>query len=72
MAAEAILDGGLTHQQRERAWIGCFMHLRDLTNLHPEFVPARAVELVRQCEAAALERLRERQKREEEQRKAAQ
>ena len=65
----AILDDGLTHQQRESARIGCFMHLRDLTYSHPEFAPPRAVEFVRQCEAAARERLRERQ-REAEQRKA--
>jgi hypothetical protein len=71
LADEAILDGGLTDQQRERARIGCFMHLRDLTNSHPELAPPRTVEFVRQCEAAALERLRERQKREAE-RKAAQ
>ena len=64
----AILDDGLTRQQRESARIGCFMHLRDLTYSHPEFAPPRAVEFVRQCEAAARERLRERQKREEEQR----
>ena len=63
----AILDDGLTHQQRESARIGCFMHLRDLTYSHPEFAPPRAVEYVRQCEAAARERLRERQKREAEQ-----
>jgi len=44
------------------------MHLRDLTNSHPEIAPPRAVEFVRQCEAAARERLRERQKREAEQR----
>jgi hypothetical protein len=68
MADEAILDDGLTHRQRESARIGCFMHLRDLTNSHPEFAPPRAVEFVRQCEAAALERLRERQRREAEQR----
>ena len=47
------------------------MHLRDLTNSHPQFAPPQAVELVRQWEAAARERLRERQKREAEQRKAA-
>ena len=68
----AILDDGLTHRQRESARIGCFMHLRDLTNWHPEFAPPRAVQFVRQCEAAARERLRECQKREAEQRKAAQ
>jgi hypothetical protein len=67
MAEEAILDDGLT-RQRQSARIGCFMHLRDLTNSHPEFAPPRAVEFVRQCEAAALERLRERQRREAEQR----
>jgi hypothetical protein len=43
------------------------MHLRDLTYSHPEFAPPRAVEFVRQCEAAARERLRERQKHEAEQ-----
>jgi hypothetical protein len=32
MADVAILDDGLTHQQRESARIGCFIHLRDLTN----------------------------------------
>ena len=63
----AISDDGLTHRQRESARIGCFMHLRDLTYSHPEFAPPRAVEYVRQCEAAARERLRERQKREAEQ-----
>ena len=68
MADVAILDDGLTRQQRESARIGCFMHLRDLTNSHPEIAPPRAVEFVRQCEAAARERLRERQKREAEQR----
>jgi hypothetical protein len=72
MADVAILDDGLTHRQLESARIGCFMHLRDLTNSHPEFAPPRAVQFVRQCEAAAHERLRERQKREAEQRKAAQ
>ena len=61
-APVAILDDGLTHQQRESARIGCFMHLRDLTNSHPNFAPTRAVEFVRQREAAALERLRERQR----------
>ena len=53
MADVAILDDGLTHQQRESARIGCFMHLRDLTNSHPEFAPPRAVQFVRQCEAVA-------------------
>ena len=72
MADVAILDGGLTHRQRESARIGCFMHLRDLAYSHPEFAPPRAVQFVRQCEAAARELLRERQKREAEQRKAAQ
>jgi hypothetical protein len=64
MADVAISDDGMTRQRRS-ARIGYFMHLRDLTNLHPEFAPPRAVEFVRQCEAAAL---RERQKREAEQR----
>jgi hypothetical protein len=59
----AISDDGLTRQQRESDRIGCFMHLRDLTNSHSEFAPPRAVEFVRQCEAAVRERLRERQKR---------
>ena len=67
MADVAILDDGLTHRQRESARIGCFMHLRDVTYSHPEFAPPRAVEFVRR-EAAARERLRERQKREAEQR----
>ena len=68
MADVAILDDGLTHRQRESARIGCFMHLRDLAYSHPEFAPPRAVQFVRQYEAAARERLHERQKREEEQR----
>ena len=68
LADVAILDDGLTHRQRESARIGCFMHLRDLAYSHPEFAPPRAVQFVRQCEAAARERLRERQKREAEQR----
>jgi len=67
----AISDDGSTRQQRENARIGCFMHLRDLANSHPEIAPPRAAEFVRQWEAAARERLRERQ-REAEQRKAAQ
>jgi hypothetical protein len=40
------------------------MHLRDLANSHPEFAPPRALEFVRQWEAAARERLRERRERE--------
>ena len=71
LADVAILDDGLTHQQRERARLGCFLHLRDLAISHPQFAPPQAVELVRQWEAAARERLRER-RREAEQRKAAQ
>jgi hypothetical protein len=59
----AISDDGLTRQERESARIGCCMHLRDLANAHPECAPPKAVEFVRQWEAAALERLRERQKR---------
>ena len=59
----AILDDGMTQRQRESARIGCFMHLRDLTNSHPEFAPPSAVEFVRQWEAAARERLRERAER---------
>jgi hypothetical protein len=55
MADAAISEDGLTRQQRESARIGCFMHLRDL--------PPRAVEFVRQWEAAARERLREREER---------
>jgi hypothetical protein len=35
----------------------------DLTNSHPEFAPPSAVEFVRQWEAAARERLREREER---------
>jgi hypothetical protein len=62
LADVAISDDGLTRRQRESARIGCFMHLRDLTNSHPEFAPPIAMEFVRQCEAATLERLRERQK----------
>jgi hypothetical protein len=42
------------------------MHLRDLTHSHPRFAPPKAVELVRQGEDAARERLRERQKHEAE------
>jgi hypothetical protein len=38
------------------------MHLRDLANSHPELAPPKAVEFIRQWEAASLERLRERQK----------
>jgi len=60
-------DCQLIARPSESARIGCFMHLRDLTNSHPEFAPPRAVQFVRQCEAAARERLRERQKREVEQ-----
>jgi hypothetical protein len=57
-------DSALDHQQQQdRARIECCMHLRDLTISHPEFAPRKAVEFVRQWEAAALERLRERQKR---------
>jgi hypothetical protein len=59
----AILDDGLTPQLRERARLGCFLHLRDLAISHPEFAPPRAVEFVRQWEAAARERLREREER---------
>jgi hypothetical protein len=39
------------------------MHLRDLATSHPELAPPKAVECIRQWEAAALERLHERQKR---------
>jgi len=67
LADVAILDDGLTHQQRERARLGCFLHLRDLAISHPQFAPPQAVELVRQWEAAARERLRERQRRAAEQ-----
>ena len=49
----AILDDGMTQRQRESARIGCFMHLRDLAYSHPEFAPPRAVQFVRQCEAAS-------------------
>jgi hypothetical protein len=62
MADEAILDDGFT-QERESARIGCFMHLRDLAYSHPEFAPPSAVAFMRQWEAAARERLRERQQR---------
>ena len=63
MADAAISDDGLTRQQRESARIGCFTHLRDLTHSHPGFAPPRAVKFVRQWEAAARERLREREER---------
>jgi hypothetical protein len=62
MADEASSGGALT-QQRESARIGCFMHLRDLTNAHPEFAPPSAMQFVRLWEAAARERRRERQNR---------
>jgi hypothetical protein len=60
MAGEAISAVALT-RQRESARVVCFMHLRDLTNAHPHFAPPRAMEFVRQWEAAARERRRERQ-----------
>ena len=60
----AILDDGSTHQQRERARLGCFLHLRDLAISHPHFAPPQAVEFVRHWEAATRERLRERRERE--------
>jgi hypothetical protein len=63
----AIDDDGLNPKQRESSRIGCFMHLRDLTHSHPRFAPPKAVELVRQGEEAARDRLRERQKRAAEQ-----
>jgi hypothetical protein len=66
MADVPISDDGLTQQERVSARIGCFMHLRDLTHSYPRFAPPKAVELVRQGEDAARERLRERQKREAE------
>ena len=63
LADEAIWDDGSAPERRESARIGCCMHLRDLTNSHPELAPPKAMEFIRQWEAAALERLRERQKR---------
>lgn len=67
LADDAIWDDGATTQQRESARIGCLMHLRDLAYSHPEFAPPRAVAFICQWEAAARERLRERQKRQAEQ-----
>ena len=64
LADEAIWGDEVTPQQRERARIGCCMHLRDLAISHPEFAPPSAVAFIRQWEAAARERLRERQARE--------
>jgi hypothetical protein len=64
-ADAAISDDGSTRHERDSARIGCFMHLRDLTLSHSGYAPPTAMELVRRGEAQALERLRERQKREE-------
>jgi hypothetical protein len=64
LADVAILDDGLTPQRRERARLGCFLHLRDLAISHPHFAPPQAVEFVRHWEAATRERLRERRERE--------
>jgi hypothetical protein len=68
LIADHAISDPLTHRQQGGARIVCFVHLRDLTNSHPEFAPPRAVEFVHQWEAAVLERLRERRKREAEQR----
>ena len=59
----AIWDDGSAPDRRESARIGCCMHLRDVANSHPELAPPKAVEFIRQWDAAALERLRERQNR---------
>jgi hypothetical protein len=60
----AIQDDSLIAAHRQSARRGCFLHLYDLTLSHPEIAPPTAVKLVRRWEAAARERLNERQKRE--------